>query len=195
VQSAVRHGETLVESIATIARDQPLEYELVDVNRSVENVADFLRAALPPSVGLTIETRAQVGEALLLRGSLERVLLNAVFNAAQAMPDGGTIVVSTSNEVTVGIDGDHARDSREAAQLFVVVRVVDDGVGLDPEIGERAFEPGFTTRAPGVRHGLGLSTCRQLVQACSGSLELTGAPGAGSTLTFRYPCVSRAAVR
>jgi signal transduction histidine kinase len=101
---------------------------------------------------------------------LEQVLLNLVTNARDALPEGGTIRVAVEDTGT----GE------------VVLRVCDDGVGMDEATQSRVFEPFFTTKG-GRGTGLGLSTVYGIVTQSKGRVELRSHPGEGTTVTIRFP--------
>jgi hypothetical protein len=130
------------------------------IQRSGAEVRRDLDPRLPPVVGQADQ--------------LIQVLINLVANAAQAMPGGGVLTVTT------GVSPAGA----------VVVAVGDTGPGVEPEIAGRIFEPFFTTKAGGT--GLGLSICRQIVAAHDGRIEVDSAPGRGSTFRVLLPQPARA---
>jgi len=99
---------------------------------------------------------------------VEQVLWNLVLNAAQAMPEGGTV-----------------RLSLESGPEADTVVVADDGPGMPEEVRAKVFQPFFTTKKGG--SGLGLPTCRKIMEAHGGSLDLGSVPGAGTRITLRFP--------
>ncbi len=101
---------------------------------------------------------------------LGQVVLNLLINAAHATEKGGAIVVSTRRA------GDH-----------VALVVADGGVGMSPEVQARIFEPFFTTKARGQGTGLGLAAVRVIVMKHGGTVDVTSAPGKGTTFTVRLP--------
>ena len=105
---------------------------------------------------------------------LTQVLLNLAVNARDAMPDGGTLTISTSR-VRVGEDN--------RAQL----RVWDEDEGMHPEVLERALEPFFTTKAREKGSGLGLAVCFGIVQRSGGTMSIESAPGQGTIVTISLP--------
>ncbi len=105
---------------------------------------------------------------------LEQVFLNILKNAMEAMPDGGTITVTTGLR-------------RREAGPFVEVRITDTGTGVAPEHLPRIFDPFFTTKEVGKGTGLGLSVSYGIVRAHSGFIEVTSAVGKGSTFTVALP--------
>jgi signal transduction histidine kinase len=105
------------------------------------------------------------------RDMLRQVLLNLVGNAYQAMVDGGT--------VTVGLTTDGSR---------LHLSVTDTGVGMEPAVSRRVFEPFYTTKARGV--GLGLAVSRRIVEAHGGDIDVVSAVGQGATFTVTLPRVA-----
>jgi signal transduction histidine kinase/putative methionine-R-sulfoxide reductase with GAF domain len=101
-------------------------------------------------------------------GRLKQVFLNLIFNAIDAMPGGGQIVVSTATE-------------RE----HVLVRVSDTGHGIAPEVLPRLFQPFFTTKTRGI--GMGLYVSQGIIHAYGGAMQVTSQPGAGTTFTISLP--------
>ncbi len=103
-----------------------------------------------------------------VRDQIEQVVVNLLLNAVEAMPDGGTIQIATATE-------DH----------HVAVRIRDSGVGMDPSVQAKLFQPFFTTKPSGT--GLGLSICYSLVHAHGGTIEVSSFPGRGSCFTVNLP--------
>lgn len=103
----------------------------------------------------------------------EKVLLNLMLNAEDAMPDGGTLTIQARAE-----DG------------WVVLDVIDTGCGMPPDVAAKAFQPFVTTKPGG--HGLGLATAKKIVLAHGGTIAVQSEPGRGTKFTVRLP-VSREA--
>ncbi len=118
---------------------------------------------------------------------LDRVVLNLVLNARNAMPSsGGTVAVGSELCEVAGVVsrfGDAVVPGR-----FVVVVVRDTGAGMSPEVMARLFEPFFTTRAGEGGTGLGMAGVRDLVRGAGGFLEVDSAPGRGTTVRVHLPC-------
>ncbi len=101
---------------------------------------------------------------------IQQSLKNLIMNAAQAMPEGGTI------EITTGMDDNN---------IFISVK--DTGMGIKKENLDRIFEPFFTTKEKGEGTGLGLSLCRKLIEANKGRIEVESEEGQGSTFRILIP--------
>jgi two-component system cell cycle sensor histidine kinase/response regulator CckA len=135
---------------------------------------------LEPVVGERVRLEVDLDEELpAVRadvGQLEQVLLNIGLNARDAMPMGGTLRIATSSVGT--------NDQGEARVAFT-----DTGVGMDAETIAHVFEPFFTTKRGGRGTGLGLATAYGIIKQSGGDIEVTSAPGKGSTFTIALPTV------
>ena len=114
-------------------------------------------------------------------GQMELALLNLVRNAADAIPQGGRIVVSTRLRRYDDVTGAAA----------VEIAVSDTGVGMAPEVVRRATEPFFTTKERGKGTGLGLSMVNGFAEQSDGRMEIESVPGAGTTVRLVFPIRAR----
>jgi two-component system, cell cycle sensor histidine kinase and response regulator CckA len=112
---------------------------------------------------------------------LERILINLVANARDAMPAGGPVIVS----VTAG-NGESG--SRPGAT--VVLEVIDTGTGIEPALLEQIFEPFFTTKARNQGTGLGLAIVRSGVELAGGRVQIDSTLGRGTTFRVILPCIA-----
>jgi PAS domain S-box-containing protein len=151
------------------------EVSAVSVNELVESVIDETRPRWkdePESRGVHIDVATDLRDVPPVRGTpskLHDVLVNVLFNAVDAMPEGGTVTLSTRP------DG-----------AFVEVGVRDTGVGMDEETRRRVFEPFFTTKMD-VGTGLGLSTVYGTITRSGGTAQVESTPGEGTAFSFRLP--------
>ncbi|WP_337170077.1 HAMP domain-containing sensor histidine kinase [Gemmatimonas aurantiaca] len=140
---------------------------------NVRTVLGRLETLLRPLLGRRVSLFIEVESPSMVSvdGSrLEQALLNLALNARDAMPHGGTLRIT-------------ARDAGEE----VLIAVTDTGIGLDPEIQARVFEPYFTTKAPGKGTGLGLAMVRRIMDQSNGRITVTSALGEGTTFSLWFP--------
>jgi two-component system cell cycle sensor histidine kinase/response regulator CckA len=122
---------------------------------------------------------------------IEQVILNLVLNARDAMPPlGGEIRIEVA--VVCATDADRSSDGLMPHAEYVRLRVVDNGIGITPEVRAHLFEPFFTTKELGKGTGLGLASIYGIVRQSNGSIDVESEPGHGTTFTMHFPAVPRA---
>jgi signal transduction histidine kinase len=169
IDDAVRRGSGMVDRLLAFGRPGGEPAERVDPDEVADGMRRLLERLLPPGVRLQLELGAP-GHVRMSRCGLEQALLNLVTNAADALPDGGTITLRT-----------RAVDGR------VQIEVDDDGEGVDPALADRIFEPFVTSRPPGQGTGLGLATVRSVAVGAGGQALQLPRPGPGACFALRLP--------
>lgn len=185
----VHSGSKLTRQLLDYARGGACELATVDLNQLIREACDTLTATRKQ-----IRIRHELSDdAPLLKadqGQIEQVLLNLLLNAADAMPDGGEVVIETAC-----LKGSQSRGKvvLYSNRDYVLVKVTDHGAGIPEKIQERIFEPFFTTKAMGRGTGLGLSTAYGIVKSHDGEICVESAVGKGSTFLIYLPAVSAGA--
>ncbi len=159
-----------------------------ELNEAVRNLGELLRGAL--SGGIRLESRGpQVP--LWIRcapGQVDRVLLNLVLNARDAMPDGGTISIALERTV---VEAGEPGAGPLPPGSYAVLTVADTGDGVPQELLGRIFERRFTTKPEGRGSGLGLAVVGEVVSALGGDLQVESEIGKGTKFSIRLPLASR----
>lgn len=170
-------GARLTSRLLTFARRQRLEAVVLNLNDLMLGIAELLKRSLGGRIALTTILAGALWPTRADPSEVENAVLNLAINARDAMPDGGKLVIETSN-VTIDDAGDYVR-----------ISVTDTGTGMSPEILERAFEPFFTTKQ-GRGTGLGLSTIYGFTQQSGGHVTIESEPGSGTTVRLFLPRAS-----
>jgi PAS domain S-box-containing protein len=188
MRRAVDRGATLTQQLLSFARQQPLKPEKHSVNNIIRAFEAVLRRAGNSTVSFTLELDPKVSAAHVDAPRFETALLNLVVNARDAMPNGGALVITTSN-VTLA----DKEVNGLAAGPYVKVSVTDTGCGMTPEVAARAFEPFFTTKEIGKGTGLGLSQVYGFIAQSGGSATISSAVGKGATVNIFLPALTESA--
>lgn len=151
------------------ARVEELRCEPTDLNGLVQRMLDFIGPmAAAKKIAMQNYAAADLPPVLLDTDMMEKVLLNLLLNAEDAMPDGGTLTVQTRGEAGCA-----------------VLEVIDTGIGIEADNLARLFKPFFTTKPEG--NGLGLATARKIIAAHGGTIDVQSEPGRGTKVSIRLP--------
>ncbi len=176
----------LTRQLLAFGRRQVLVPTVVDLGETVADLNNMLPMIVGDDIRVRITRAPQPWPVRVDSTQIEQVIVNLIVNARDAMPEGGTLDISTEN-VTVG-DGDlYAADVPPGD--FVVIAIADTGVGMDAETLSHVFDPFFTTKSTGLGSGLGLSTAYGIVKQSGGYITVQSAPGQGTTFRIFLPRV------
>lgn len=175
VLSIIDKITALLDRLATLSRRRPVHRRAIDLN----TFAREMEGLLGPALGELIELRLELADQPLIvdvdSSQLEQAVLNLVVNARDAMPEGGTVTISTALEEAPG------------TPAAVRLSVSDDGPGISPDFADRVFEPFFTSRENQGHSGLGLAVVYQTVSQNHGRVELSSEVGSGTRFDLRFP--------
>jgi len=184
IMRATRSAAVLVRQLLELARRAVQDPRPLSPADLLVELRPMLDGLLGPRVRLTVDTEKGLGRIFADPHQVEQVLVNLIVNARDAMPDGGTILISLSN---AEIDATDPVAARVRPGRYVVMSVTDTGSGMSKETMARAFEPFFTTKAPGHGTGLGLATTYGIVSQSHGYIAVESEVGRGTTFTIHLP--------
>jgi PAS domain S-box-containing protein len=187
ILSAGRRAAALTGQLLVFSRRQVLQPAVLDLNRVVSGMDGLLRRLLGEDVLLHKSLAPELGAVRADEGQLEQVVMNLLVNARDAMQGGGVIVLTTG-DVEVGVEGENGHGDLPAGR-WVMLSVVDTGVGMDAETCSHVFEPFFTTKGPGKGTGLGLAVVYGIVQQSGGRVVVDSEIGRGTTFRVYLPRV------
>ncbi len=185
ILEAAERARRLIRQILAFSRKVPMELKPLDLNHEVMEAVKILERTIPKMI--RIETRLASDARLINADStqIHQVLLNLVTNAADAMPEGGRILLETTN---VTLDELFQREHPEVHPGdYVLLQVSDTGTGMDPDTVEKAFDPFFTTKEVGEGTGLGLATVHGIIKQSQGHIFCYSEPGQGTVFKLYFP--------
>lgn len=179
---AAERGALLSRQLLTFGRGQKLSPERLDLTASLRQSQEILERSAGEAVKLVFDLHEDLPCVFVDKAQLEAAVLNLVCNSRDAMPNGGTITISTG-----------AREARDPAsangalEQHVCLTVEDDGEGIPIAHQARVYEPFFTTKPVGRGSGLGLSQVFGFTTQSGGFPQLSSAPGEGTRIVLCFP--------
>jgi CheY-like chemotaxis protein len=186
---AAEHCAQLTRSLLAFSRRNAVSPRSLDVTAVTAEAQELLRPLIPSSIDFEFVTPAGVDWVEADPTQLQQVLVNLAVIARDAMPHGGSLVITTENRM---VDADTAaRLGLPKPGAYVELGVMDTGDGIDDATKARIFEPFFTTKPLGEGTGLGLATAYGIVKESGGTIEVDTAVGSGTTFRVLLPSSSR----
>jgi two-component system, cell cycle sensor histidine kinase and response regulator CckA len=187
IHDTTKRAAALTRQLLAFSRQQVLEPRRLDINRIVHDMRQLLHRLIGEDIDLVTRLACDLGQVHADPGQIEQVIMNLAVNARDAMPDGGTLVILTSNVVLDTADTHTQRGIGHGR--YVMLTINDTGMGMDAQTRARIFEPFFSTKAPGKGTGLGLATVHGIVAQSGGSITVESAPNQGSIFRIYLPQV------
>ena len=180
-----QRAAALTHRLLAFSRRQPLDPKLLDVNKYLPGIAEFLQRALGEMIQIEVVGAPGLWPIEVDVAQLESSLVNLAINARDAMPDGGKLTVEAMNQT---LDHGYSRVNPEIAPgQYLLIAISDTGRGMSPEVLTRAFEPFFTTKEIGHGTGLGLSQVYGFVKQSGGHVKIYSEPGQGTSVKLYFP--------
>lgn len=185
INENANRAAALVSQLLAFSRKQTLRPETLDLRDTLSDLTHLLNRLVGETVTLTLSHDPVLRPIRADKRQLEQVLMNLVVNARDAMPQGGEIRIQTE---VVNLDKPLERD-RATVPVgdYVVVKVSDEGVGIEPDKLQKIFEPFYTTKRTGEGTGLGLSTAYGIIKQTGGFIFVDSVPGKGTQFILFFP--------
>jgi two-component system cell cycle sensor histidine kinase/response regulator CckA len=185
IKQNANRAANLVRQLLAFSRQQTLQPRILDITDVLVELSHLLRRLIGENIELKVIHGRDLGLAKVDQGQLEQVIINLAVNARDAMGGGGTLTIRTAN-VTQASALRRGHEVMPAGD-YVLIEVVDTGVGIPKENLERIFEPFFSTKEVGSGTGLGLSTVYGIVRQTGGFIFVDSAPGRGAVFQIHLP--------
>ena len=193
LETSARRGTQMVRQILTFAQGSTERKCVVDVVAVLQEVIAVVRQSFPNSIEIcqdipSLDSSAQLPKETFADSThLHQMFMNLCINARDAMPEGGTLTITTDACV---IDEETARKNLDTpAGQYVVVIISDTGTGIPPEVRDRIFDPFFTTKPPDQGTGLGLATTLGIVKELGGFIRVSSKVGQGTQIKVYLPAL------
>ncbi len=184
-QKAAQRCVELTSQLLLFSRTKSPEKSIVDINGVINDIEDIINKSVTPEVNVFFQFEEIPWPVVLDEGELGDAVINMVINSRDAMPNGGDIIIRTSNvylddEVMIADQGARPGD-------YVMLEVQDNGTGMSKEVVEHIFEPFFTTKPVGSGTGLGMSMVYSFAQRCDGTIKIESTTGYGTSIRIYLP--------
>ncbi|MCX8033957.1 MAG: MEDS domain-containing protein [Thermodesulfovibrio sp.] len=188
IQSSAEKAEQLVKQLLAFSRKQILQPKVINLNDLIKSMEEMLKRLIGEDILLIFELSKDLGLVEADPAQMEQVILNLVVNAKDAMPQGGRIIIETSN---VNLDEDYVkRHHGSKVGPHIMFAISDTGLGIPAEIKDKIFEPFFTTKEE-KGTGLGLSTVYGIVKQHGGNIWVYSELNEGTTFKIYLPRVDK----
>jgi PAS domain S-box-containing protein len=191
IRRAAERAAGLTRQLLSFARREVIQPQVVDLNDLLDNMVGVLRRTLGANLGLVTNLAAGLPPILVDPGQLDQVILNLAVNARDAMPDDGSLTITTDS---LQVDRAYAAEwSSVLPGHYVRITIADTGRGMPPEVIKHAFEPFYTTKNKGEGSGLGLATVYGAVTQAEGHVRIESESHRGTTFTILLPVTTQPA--
>jgi two-component system cell cycle sensor histidine kinase/response regulator CckA len=185
IEKAGARGAALAGQLLAFSRRQHLERKIINLNDTIVDIVKMLQRLIGEHIEVRVRTPRELSRVFADSGQLEQVIMNLAVNARDAMPQGGTLTITTRD---VELDAAFlAKYPYSEAGKYVQMTVTDNGTGMDAETRKRVFEPFFTTKEIGRGTGLGLAMVYGIVKQHGGLIHVYSEVGHGTTFNIYLP--------
>jgi len=185
IRLAGKRAAGLTQELLIFSRKQTVQAEVLNLNEVVESMDKMLRRLIDENIEMTMVCGEHIGQIKADSGYVWQVVMNLVVNARDAMPNGGKLVIETSD---ARLDEAYAQAHPGATPGdYVMLSVRDTGTGMTEDVKARIFEAFFTTKPKGKGTGLGLLTCQTIIRQSGGHIDVSSEPGKGTAFKIYFP--------
>jgi PAS domain S-box-containing protein len=185
IRNASERAIGLARQLLAFSRKQVLRPQPLDLNAVIGEINKLIRRLIGEKISLVTKLAAGLSPVTADWGQIEQVILNLAVNARDAMPQGGTLTITTATVCVGPIEAANQPGLRPGR--YALLTVTDTGRGMDAATQGRVFEPFFTTKGPGEGTGLGLAVVHGIVAQSGGHITVQSEPGRGSTFRVLLP--------
>ncbi|MEA3208700.1 MAG: hypothetical protein QOE70_1757 [Chthoniobacter sp.] len=192
MKDAVERGNLVISDLLDFSAARALAMAENSINDLIQKTLRFVRHDLASSKVKVVQKLGEGLRACLMDAQkIQQVLINIFVNACHAMPNGGSLTITTGERVAASDDADYAAAKLptpryRAGDKLVVAEIRDTGTGISEDVLQRIFDPFFTTKKAGQGTGLGMAVTRQIVELHRGVISIQNADGGGAMVTLTF---------
>lgn len=188
IEKASHQAVLLTNQLLAFSRRQQSKREPLCLNHTIAEILTMVVRIIGKKINISTVYDPRLSMVFANSSQIEQLLINLCINARDAMPDGGKISIETS---AIRLEENFCRQYQNLTPgRFALIRVRDNGTGMDKETIERIFEPFYTTKEMGKGTGLGLSMARTIIEQHHGHINVRSAVGKGATFDVLLPAIT-----
>jgi PAS domain S-box-containing protein len=187
LNDSTHRGAELVQQILSFTRGVEGKWSCIQIHHLIKEINRIIKQTFPKSIEVMFDYSKDLWTIEADSTQIHQVVMNLCVNARDAMPNGGTLTISTEN---ITIDDNYARIHLDANPGdYIIISISDTGVGMNSETLDRIFDPFFTTKEIGRGTGLGLSTAMVIVKNHGGFINVYSEVGKGTWFKVYLPAI------
>ncbi len=187
VISASEKASELTQKMLLFSRKGAMNFNPVNINECISNLKNILQRIIGENITIQTDLAPDIELVKADQNNIEQVILNIAANARDAMPDGGTLSITTKN-VTI-TNKNQSIISHSVPGKYIVMSIEDEGIGMTQGIVNKIFDPFFTTKVVGKGTGMGLSVVYGIVKKHNGWINVYSEPGQGTAFKVYLPAL------
>jgi PAS domain S-box-containing protein len=188
IEKSIARAAQLVRQLLLFSRKVESERRCIDLACEAAQSVQMLKRAISKMIDIELRHDSGLWKVKADPVQIEQSLLNLGINAADAMPDGGKLVIQTRN--VIASEDAALQHANEVPGNYVLLSVSDSGCGMDAQTVKHIFEPFFTTKEVGKGTGLGLASVYGIVKSHGGHILCDSVPGKGTTFSIYLPAIT-----
>ena len=188
IDESCERAAAIISQLLIFSRRHDFTPEPLNINTVTSNLIKMLKRLIGEDISIQTDFAPDTVTVMADRGSMEQVVMNLVVNARDAMPEGGTITIKTSNHTAT--PDDMLKHPKVKEGNYCCLIISDTGTGISDEIITKIFDPFFTTKGVGKGTGLGLSTVYGIVTRHKGWIDVETRQGKGTTFKIYIPAAT-----
>jgi PAS domain S-box-containing protein len=191
IETAAKRGSTLTRQLLTFARRSTIEIHPIELHKILEETIQLFERSVNPNITVVRKLDSQNAIVSGDEGQIQQAFLNILINARDAMPEGGTVTIETTNHGAA--EEQAVRETNGSGEKkYIAIRFSDTGTGMSHDVQQRIFEPFFTTKEQGKGTGLGLSVVYGVIKSHDGYLTVQSEINRGTIFTVFLPLLPEA---